>query len=55
MYGKYTEAIFDPPIIIIFTNEKLDDHLLSLSPDRWLILLQNNIAAIEYLIKGVSF
>ena len=21
MYGKYTEAIFDPPIIMIFTNE----------------------------------
>lgn len=32
MYGKYTEAIFDPPVIMIFTNEKLDDHLASLSP-----------------------
>ena len=32
MYGKYTEAIFDPPIIAIFTNENLNDHLNNLSP-----------------------
>lgn len=48
MYGKYSEAIFDPPIIMIFTNEKLDDHLVSLSPDRWLRLHINSDLSIEY-------
>lgn len=48
MYGKYSEAIFDPPIIMIFTNEKLDDHLVSLSPDWWLRLHINSDLSIEY-------
>lgn len=48
MYGKYSEAIFDPPIIMIFTNEKLDHHLVSLSPDRWLRLHINSDLSIEY-------
>lgn len=34
VYGKYIEAIFNPPIILIFINERLDDHLTSLSTDR---------------------
>lgn len=34
LYGKYIESIFDPPIVLFFTNERLDDHLSSLSPDR---------------------
>lgn len=50
MYGKYTEAIFDPPIIMIFTNEKLDDHLNSLSSDRWLRLHINADLTIEHRI-----
>jgi len=48
MYGKYTEAIFEPPVIMIFTNEKLDDHLASLSPDRWLRLFINSDLSIEH-------
>lgn len=48
IYGKYTEAIFDLPIIIIFTNEKLDDHLVSLSSDRWLRLYINSGYTMEY-------
>jgi len=35
MYGKYNEAIFQPPMIIIFTNEKLEDFERYLSKDRW--------------------
>lgn len=48
MYGKYTEAIFEPPIIAIFTNENLNNHLNSLSPDRWLRLHINSDLSIEY-------
>jgi hypothetical protein len=48
LYGKYVEAIFDPPIVLVFTNEKLDDHLVSLSPDRWLRLHINSDLSIEY-------
>lgn len=48
LYGKYVEAIFNPPIILIFTNEKLDDHLASLSPDRWLRLHINSDYSIEF-------
>ena len=40
MYGNYKEAIFDPPIVVIFTNLMLDGNLLdSLSADRWLRLV----------------
>lgn len=35
MYGKYNEAIFEPPLIIIFTNGKLEDFKQYLSEDRW--------------------
>lgn len=34
LYGKYIEAIFNLTIILIVTNERLDDHLTSLSTDR---------------------
>lgn len=37
MYGKYNEAIFDPPIIVIFTNENIGDFAHYLSYDRWCI------------------
>ena len=35
MYGKYIEAIFDPPLIIVFTNERISNYLNYLSKDRW--------------------
>lgn len=50
LYGKYVESIFNPPLITIFTNEKLDDHLSSLSPDRWLRLHINSDMSIEHRI-----
>ena len=34
MYGKYVEAIFESPLILVFTNEKLDEHISKLSVDR---------------------
>lgn len=48
LYGKYIESIFDPPIVLFFTNERLDDHLSSLSPDRWLRLNINSDRMIEH-------
>lgn len=39
MYGKYNEAIFDPPMVIIFTNEKIDNYRQYLSLDRWRVYL----------------
>lgn len=45
MYGKYNESYFDPPVVIIFTNERLDTPIGLhrtyhdyLSEDRWLHL-----------------
>jgi len=35
MYGKYNEAIFEPPMIIIFTNDLHEEFKHYLSPDRW--------------------
>jgi hypothetical protein len=35
MYGKYNEAIFKPPIIIIFSNYKFEEFKDYLSADRW--------------------
>ena len=35
MYGKYNEAIFDAPVVIIFTNMKIQDLYSYMSPDRW--------------------
>ena len=39
MYGKYGEAIFDPPLVIIFKNERISDYLKYLSKDRWVRLV----------------
>ena len=36
LYGKYIEAIFEPSLIVVFTNDKLDEHISKLSVDRWL-------------------
>lgn len=35
MYGKYNESIFQPPMVIIFTNNKIKDFYGYLSEDRW--------------------
>jgi peptidyl-tRNA hydrolase len=35
MYGKYNEAIFKPPLVIIFTNNNINDFMHFLSEDRW--------------------
>lgn len=52
LYGKYVEATFNPPIILIFTNEKLEDHITSLSADRWLRFNINSNYTIEHRITN---
>ena len=48
MYGKYIESIFESPLIVVFTNEKLDEHISKLSLDRWLRLHINYDYSIEF-------
>ena len=48
LYGKYIESIFEPPIVLVFSNEKLDEHISKLSFDRWLRLHINSDLSIEY-------
>ena len=48
MYGKYIEAIFDSPLILVVTNEKLDEHISKLSADRWLRFHINYDYSIEF-------
>lgn len=48
MYGKYIEAIFESPLILVFTNEKLDEHISKLSADRWLRFHINYDYSIEF-------
>ena len=38
MYGKSNEALFDPPIVIVCTNQIFEDHSHYLSQDRQLNL-----------------
>ena len=38
MFGKYKEAIFDPPLILIMTNYKFDEIKSYMSADRWVPL-----------------
>lgn len=35
MYGKYNESYFQPPIVMIFTNDPLSSCVHYLMPDRW--------------------
>lgn len=35
-------AIFDPPLVVIFTNERISDYLNYLSKDRWIRLVINS-------------
>ena len=37
MYGKYNESIFSPPMVIIFTNNNIEEFRSYLSADRWKI------------------
>jgi len=37
MYGKFNEAIFDPPIVIIFSNINFSNIRNYLSYDRWVV------------------
>jgi hypothetical protein len=48
MYGKYIVSIFDSPLILVFTNEKLDEYISKLSADRWLRLYINSDYSIEF-------
>lgn len=48
LYGKYIEAIFNPPIVLVFTNERLDEHKSKLSEDRWLRLHINSNFSIKF-------
>lgn len=51
-YGKYVQVIFDLPIMLVFTNEKLNEHITKLSRDRWLRLYINSNYTIEYRIEN---
>jgi hypothetical protein len=66
MYGKYNESFFEPPVVIIFSNNPLYDsqnHNLDmahyLSDDRWLhlkitnneLFLSNRKGEYPYLTK----
>ena len=48
LYGKYVELIFDPPLVLVFSNLRLEDHFSKLSKDRWLQLHINSDLSIEY-------
>lgn len=39
LYGKYVESIFDPPLVVIFSNFQLTEFEKFLSNDRWLRLV----------------
>lgn len=49
LYGKYVESIFDPPIVLVFTNESLANYTDKLTSDRWLGFQITNDKCIEYL------
>lgn len=35
LYGKYVESIFNSPLVVIFSNQRLSDYEKYLSVDRW--------------------
>lgn len=35
MYGKYNESMFEPPLVIVFTNRRIEQFVSYLSFDRW--------------------
>ena len=42
MYGKFNEAVFEPPIVMVFTNIPYEEQVDKLSKDRWMHLFLNN-------------
>lgn len=58
MYGKYIEAIFDPPLVVIFTNERISDYLNYLSKDRWVRLVIDSDKCLQewplYTSNGIT-
>lgn len=52
MFGKYKRAIFEPPVVIIFTNEELTNYYKFLSEDRWLHLKIDNGELVKHNIHG---
>lgn len=49
MYGKYHEAVFEPPMVVIFTNFEFREFSKFLSADRWVWMLMNREKQIEIL------
>jgi hypothetical protein len=41
MYGKYHESYFDPPVVMIFTNQNIEKFKHYLSEDRWKVFTIN--------------
>ena len=54
MYGKYEEAIFRPPMILIFTNQTMCDYEKYLSQDRWVRLVINSSKELEEWVSGIE-
>ena len=54
LYGNYTEAIFEPPLVLIFTNKKHSDYSKKLSEDRWFILSMNSDRQIEHRVCNID-
>ena len=42
MYGKFNEALFNPPIVIIFSNKAFTDVRKYLSYDRWVVCIPSS-------------
>lgn len=43
MYGKYMESIFRRPILVFFTNKRVQEYIGKLSRDRWYpMMIENN-------------
>ena len=54
MYGKYEEAIFRPPMIVIFTNQEMKDYKKYLSTDRWVRFVINSDKDLIEYEEGVN-
>lgn len=52
MYGKFNEAIFKPPIIIVYTNEKIASFRHYLSDDRWQVYRISDKKLIRHILSG---
>ena len=54
MYGKYEEAIFRPPMIVIFTNQEMKNYKKYLSTDRWVRFVINSDKDLIEYEEGVN-